>query len=73
MLVDARPQFEEGDPTQPKIGWQKKGVAQVEQHHLQTVVRPTLSEPERVLWPSHSGPLASSRVRGDAHHQDHQI
>ena len=31
-----------------------------EQHHLQTVVWPTLSEPERALWRSHSGPLASS-------------
>ena len=60
LLVDARPQFEEEeDPTQPKIGWQKKGVSQVEQHHLQTVVWPTLSEPERALWRSHSGPLAS--------------
>ena len=52
LLVDARPQFEEEeDPTQPKIGWQKKGVSQVEG-------RP-LSEPERALWRSHSGPVAS--------------
>ena len=61
LLVDARPQLEEEeDPTQPKICWQKKGVSQVEQHHLQTVVWPTLSEPERALWRSHSGPLASA-------------
>ena len=65
LLVDARPQLEEEDPTQPKIGWQKKGVP--EQHHLQTVVWPTLSGPERALWRSLSGPWSSWPM-----HQDHQ-
>ena len=48
-LVDAIDIRWERRTQQPKIGWQKKWVSLVEQHYLQTVVWPTLSEPERAI------------------------
>ena len=57
-----RPGQNEDDenPVGPKHGWQKPAARAVHEHRVARVVWPNLTDPERALWRSQSGPLASN-------------
>ena len=42
---------ENSEPNQPKVGWQRKAVRQVEQKFIHEEVWPTLDDPHRLLPP----------------------
>ena len=48
------------EPNQPKVGWQRQAVKQVEQAFIQNEVWPTLDDSARALMRSQHGPLAST-------------
>ena len=62
VLAGLRPGQNEDDenPVEPKHGWQKPAARAMHEHRVARVVWPNLTDPERALWRSQSGPLASN-------------
>ena len=61
VLAGLRPgQEDDENPVEPKHGWQKPAAQAVHEHRVARVVWPNLTDPERALWRSQRGPLASN-------------
>ena len=62
MLEEPEPSRNNAEPGQPRKGWQKRAIKQVDVRHLRHSVRPQLTDTAASLLRSQAGPMASAAI-----------